>query len=141
MYLINPRNWKITSVDNASITCDVHMQKTNLKLQIHSNSQAKEVCLCFSMSPVLENRLLTVDHSESFWVHPQRAWKQCHIYMIIKGYEGTPYLRIGSIKSFLINDIPDKLKQLQVARGQRTVSKKQFKYINEIITQDILNWH
>lgn len=59
--------------------------------------------------------------------------------MIIKGFEGTQYLGIGSIKSFLIYDVLDKLKQLYVAMGQRTVGKKWFKYINGLIIQEIQN--
>lgn len=61
--------------------------------------------------------------------------------MIIKVFlkKDTQYLGTGSIKSFLIYDVLDKLKQLSVAMGQRTVGKKWFKYINGLITQEIQN--
>lgn len=59
--------------------------------------------------------------------------------MITKGFEGTQYLGIGSIKSFLIYDVLDKLKQLPVATSQRTVGKKWFKHINGLITREIQN--
>lgn len=59
--------------------------------------------------------------------------------MIIKGFEGAQYLGIGAIKSFLIYDFLDKLKQLSVAMGQRTVGTKWFIYISGLITQEIQN--
>jgi hypothetical protein len=55
----------------------------------------------------------------------------------IKGFESMKYLGIGSIKSFLINDVLNKLKQLYVAMGQRTVGKKWFKYTDGLITQEV----
>lgn len=56
--------------------------------------------------------------------NPRENFENNISYMIIEDTEGAQYLGIGSIKSFLVYDPLDRLKQLGVTTGHITVSEK-----------------